>query len=504
MNATTGDNSGRTLPRFSDSVRPAAISLLVTMALFVVFFWPSVAWMAVEWSGSSGLLSHGYLVVAIAGYLIVRSLHVLADSPLEPVWWLLPVVFSMSIVWLLAFVANVAAVQTMILPVMLLTTITAAFGFAVGRVTSFGVLYFYFAMPAWEHLQFIFQEITVFALHVLVRLIDIPAYVEGNLVHIPAGTFRIVGGCSGLNFVVAGLSLAILYGHLYYKGWRQKIRLVALTIAVSMIGNWLRVFIVVNIGFFKGMDNDLVTDHLTMGWVIFAVLMVPVFFVARRLESEATENVSRRSNRFPVAVSLPKNVAGWRGPMQTTWDWRPRFVGVTAKRIAEYRRNDKLILSYANVYVTQAQGKELIFTQNSILGRWRRDGGAAADKQITVERAGPFQQEMAVGPYGSWIIMHRYVIGGEPVVGNVRGKIRQSLVSLQGKPEAGVIAFAIPCAASCADAINVLTEFVSNVGRYSAIRFAVTPTNRGRQSQVVCIGPRQPATFFGSETATGR
>jgi exosortase len=482
------------------------------MALFVVFFWPSVAWMAVEWSGSSGLLSHGYLVVAIAGYLIVRSLHVLADSPLEPVWWLLPVVFSMSIVWLLAFVANVAAVQTMMLPVMLLTTITAAFGFAVGRVTSFGVLYFYFAMPAWEHLQFIFQEITVFALHVLVRLIDIPAYVEGNLVHIPAGTFRIVGGCSGLNFVVAGLSLAILYGHLYYKGWRQKIRLVALTIAVSMIGNWLRVFIVVNIGFFKGMDNDLVTDHLTMGWVIFAVLMVPVFFVARRLESEATENVSRRSNRFPdrqpgsgiswtaaaaallvvsagpawakivvpgpdesqhVAVSLPKNVAGWRGPMQTTWDWRPRFVGVTAKRIAEYRRNDKLILSYANVYVTQAQGKELIFTQNSILGRWRRDGGAAADKQITVERAGPFQQEMAVGPYGSWIIMHRYVIGGEPVVGNVRGKIRQSLVSLQGKPEAGVIAFAIPCAASCADAINVLTEFVSNVGENATINFEI-------------------------------
>ena len=128
MNATVGRTSGRAISLFGESIRPAALGLLVAVSIFVVMYWSSFDWMASEWSESGGLLSHGYLVAAIAAYLIVRSSRDLAGANFKPVWWLLPFLLGMSIVWLLAYVANVAAVQTMILPVMLLVAITAVFG----------------------------------------------------------------------------------------------------------------------------------------------------------------------------------------------------------------------------------------------------------------------------------------------------------------------------------------------------------------------------------------
>ena len=81
--------------------------------------------------------------------------------------------------------------------------------------------------------------------------------------------------------------------------------------------------------------------------------------------------------------------------------------------------------------------------------------------------------DLAASPYGSWIILHRYIIGGEPVVGDVRGKIRQSLASLQGRSEAGVIAFAMPCSTSCDDSIGDLTDFVSAVGESATVSIKI-------------------------------
>ena len=239
--------------------------------------------------------------------------------------------------------------------------------------------------------------------------------------------------------------------------------------------------------------------------------MIPVFMVARRLESDDVEMVTEMPVRASdarhgsntlwisaaftllvtavgpawarivepataaserLSASLPENVAGWRGPLQTAWDWQPLFVGATNEKIGEYRRKDKVVLSYANVYATQKQGKELIFHSNSIIGGWRHRVVVGAKSTVSVGLAGPFRREMAASPYGSWIILHRYIIGGEPVLGEFRGKISQSLASLQGRSEAGVIAYAIPCSTSCRESMRDLAEFVSAVSENETVRIA--------------------------------
>ena len=431
---------------------------------------------------------------------------------MSTVWWLIVAVLGLSLVWLLAYVSNVAAVQTVVLPILLLLAVSAAFGFSAGKTVAFAILYLYFALPALDHLQFIFQTITTNVVHLLIRIADLPAYVEGNFVQLSAGTFEIAGGCAGLAFILAGLSLAALYAHLFYRVRRNTAVLIVITLAVAMVGNWIRVFTIITIGHFTNMQSPLINDHLTFGWIIFAVLMVPVFFIARRLELlEAHESDTGRITHREtgdsktvswagilvviaalgagpvwaalaapaqiesdyVTLELPDRVRGWTGPSLTIWDWQPRYAGVTAERVAEYKSNDATILAYANVYLSQQQGNELVFFGNDIAGSWRRGRSTNDQRIVTVKSAGKFRQVIATSDYGSWLILYRYEVGGKSATSDVRAKILQMFAALRGQPEAGTIAFAIACGQSCDGASTLLTEFVSEIGSRAAVQFQI-------------------------------
>ena len=502
-----GASSGLSLARSS-----ATLGLLAVVAIFLVSYWPSIAWVAGEWSGSSGVMSHGYLIVALSGFLFIRSLQPFRAAPAASAWWLIPVVLGLSIVWLLAYVANVVAIQTVVLPMILLLTIAAAFGVSAGKTVAFAILYLYFGLPALDHLQFVFQTITTKVVHLLIRVADLPAYVEGNFVLLPSGTFEIAGGCAGLAFVIAGVSLAVLYGHLYHSTGAKKIMLIAITLAVAMLGNWIRVFTIISIGHFSNMQSPLIDDHLTLGWILFAILMVPVFFVARRLEvgepelpgSGATErDESGPSSNTPwlgllvavaalsagpiwaalavpaqiesdrVTLSLPENIDGWVGPLPTAWDWQPRYAGVTAERVAEYKSSGTTILAYINIYLRQQQGSELIFFSNDITGSWRSRRSMNDDAPGTVSSARGFRQVAAANAYGSWLIWYRYEIGGRPVTSDIEAKLMQAFSTLRGKPEAGVVAYAISCGQSCDNAETSLADFVAAIGTHVTIEYEV-------------------------------
>jgi exosortase/archaeosortase family protein len=83
--------------------------------------------------------------------------------------------------------------------------------------------------------------------------------------------------------------------------------LVAVSLAVAMIGNWLRVFFVIYAGYLTDMQHFLVqVDHYYFGWGIFILLMAPVFWFARRFEpvESADEPVSSREAINPASGVL--------------------------------------------------------------------------------------------------------------------------------------------------------------------------------------------------------
>ena len=500
MVARAAQAPGQGLARYTGEAAPVSAGLGILLLVFVIAFWPTITWMASEWSSSAGSLSHGYLVAAISAFLFVRAIPEVASIGASPAWWLLPFVFGLSLVWLLGNIATVIAVETLVLPALLLLAVAAAFGLRAARPLVFPILYFYFAVPAWDHLQFVFQAITVAVVGALIRLSGIPALLDGNFVYLADGAFEIAGGCAGLAFVIAGLSLAALYGYLFYAQLRHTLILAAVALAVAMVGNWIRVFVIILIGHNTQMESGLVDDHLTFGWVIFSVLMIPVYWLARRLEDRDIGEPVQSSDNTPSArpgtkaaflaaaaamvvgpawalqvhqsvagegdliLVLPKSDGRWPGPADSQWDWQPRFSGPDAERVAQYGDGEDFVLAYTNVYLSQEQDRELVYFSNRVEGDWQGSRPSAADQSINLGNGLIFRQRMARNYVGDWVIWSRYQVGERFEETDIGAKLAQAIETLKGRPESGVIAFATRCNVECEAATARLTAFVQDVG----------------------------------------
>ncbi len=479
------------------SYLPVSIVLLV----WVVAYWPTAEFVVGEWNADGGLLSHGFLIAPIAAYLLYRVLSELPARQNSPLVIGFLATASLSFLWLLSHVATVVAVQTLVWPAVLFAALVTVYGFAAFRKLVFPFALFYLAMPVVVHAQPVFQKITVVVNQAVLTAIGTTAFFDGDFVVLASGTFEIAGGCSGLAFVLSGLALSMLYGRLFLSDIRNRILLVAVTVSVAMLGNWIRVVTIILIGDQTEMQSGLVEEHGSFGWVIFAILMIPVYLFARRIEdreaprSEGRKDVSAMISlaAAPVyawvlaaaavlfgpawstaaesqvdprssTIAMPQ-LTGWSSPRQETWGWQPQFVGATQERVVEYRRGDDVLLAYGNVYAKQTQGSELIFFANSLSGSWESHG-LVTDEFVD---ALAFRTQTVSSPYGSWRIWSHYVIGSETHTSDVRAKWAQALQTLRGRPSAGTFAIAARCAgADCAAADEMIRKTVS--ADFSALR----------------------------------
>lgn len=56
-----------------------------------------------------------------------------------------------------------------------------------------------------------------------------------------------------------------------------------------MIGNWIRVFILLLIAYYEGVSHPLMEDHDTLGWIVFGAVMLPWFFIDRHFDAEGEQ-----------------------------------------------------------------------------------------------------------------------------------------------------------------------------------------------------------------------
>ena len=115
--------------------------------------------------------------------------------PPRPWWPALLAIAAAGVPWYVATASGIQIGHQALLPALMIGAIAAVGGLAIARASAFPVGYLYFAVPVWSLVNTPLQSLTTAAVTVVLRVTGIPAYVEGNFVHIPVGTFEIAGGC---------------------------------------------------------------------------------------------------------------------------------------------------------------------------------------------------------------------------------------------------------------------------------------------------------------------
>lgn len=147
----------------------------------------------------------------------------------------------------------------------------------------FPTLYLAFIIPFWGGLTGLLQSMSVASVSFIMSFTGIPTYVEAQYVSIPAGTFEIAHGCSGLRYIIVSLAISALYSFLFIKGPKRAFFFLAVAIIGGLLTNWLRITILILIGHETDMTHSLMNDHNSFGWYIYIPFMFLLYMLGNKL-----------------------------------------------------------------------------------------------------------------------------------------------------------------------------------------------------------------------------
>lgn len=478
--------------------RPSLLRFIVLTCLFgfvlVVITSPSWRMLLTLWTESGSSYSHGPLVVAICIWLAFSQwgqLQSAAPAGKSQLLFALMTGFGASLIWTLGHMTSVSILQWLALPIIAAGLLIATSAQAVRVSTLAPCIGLYFALPVWALLVPMLQGLAVEAVSFAVHLLNIPAFIDGIEVSIPGGKFIVEGGCSGVRYLLVSLALTSLWSFLYLPKRKYAAALIGFAVILSILANWLRIFIIVAIGYKTQMQSSLMQDHEFFGWILFAFTLIPIFIFAiwseRRCQQEQhartqqPENSPQWSGRsFILAVFLigslpllaqvylstikPQTAPNLRhqiqvpalGEPQTKMKnmvnlysgqkrqvfggWKPSFSGISQWHSAIYEPSELEVL-VAHIE-KQTKTAELFSETNSFQAlnasyQWQQ----TLDGQ-TIQLRNLYNQQ--------WIGQLLYQVGQTTTSSGIFGKLEQLKALLSGRNDARLIIFGFKCETDCA------------------------------------------------------
>ena len=487
--------------------RIAGISVSVLLLLMLLIYHETVLYLIGLWNDMEhGSYGHGYLIVAVSAYLVFSNRRTLFSLPPCPSFLALLAVLGASLLWMLVVLVDVLMLQTVILLLFILSIVWAMLGNQVTGKLLFPILFIGFALPVWDLLIPVLQDLSADVVFRVIRMLGIPAFQQGNEIVLPAGTLSITEACSGLRYFIPGMALGALYGYLNYTTFRARCIIFLISSGAAVLANILRIFIVVYLAYTTDMQHPFIHDHLALGWYLFAGMVVVLLVIDALLnrqhplsESDTIEgnnSVAKSCGRgklqhmsifvasamllsagpmaaywvkhqpssenAQVELELPSGVGGWKGPADSDNDWMPEYRGAIARKQA-YQKGDNRIDLYVGYYLEQKQGKELIFYLNRVGNQdiWHSQNPSGNLRQ-TNERV-VLEQLLEKGNGEQRLVWYWYNVAGWYTVNPYQAKALELLGLIMGNQQAYITAISVNSDADMSDARKALSEFVSSM-----------------------------------------
>jgi len=243
---------GRVATFYRQTVMPGQWPLWglgIAIGIVFVFVYARVMCaLVIQWS-SNDVYSYGFLIPVISAYLI----WVRRDRVIGLRWTSGSIggglVVATGLGLLLAgHVGSVMLLQEFSLLLSLVGLIWFIFGWPYLRVLWFPIAYLLFMIPIWEialdRLHGPFQWLTTRLAVQMLHALSIPVYASGTLIELRHVTLEVAKVCSGVNYAVAVVALAVPLAYLFIQGWRRRTGLVVFALVVAVLSNSVRVALI--------------------------------------------------------------------------------------------------------------------------------------------------------------------------------------------------------------------------------------------------------------------
>ncbi len=206
-----------------------------------------------------------------------------------------------SLVWAAGHVASIKELAQFGLIIMLQGMVIASCGWRFYCQAPVALLYWFLLVPSGEPLLPLLQSFTSRMAVFWLDLVQIPVLRDGYWLEVPTGQYQVAPGCSGLNFLLAAIAIALPFGELNYRDPARKLAFLAAMLAVALLGNGLRVSSIIALADWTGNIGNIADDHLIYGWLLFALLT----FAALALGQKFQQDLSPASHPPAVGPITP-------------------------------------------------------------------------------------------------------------------------------------------------------------------------------------------------------
>ncbi len=236
---------------------------------------------------------------------------------------------------------------------------------------------------------------------------------------------------------MASFMVGTLFAYLNYTSWKRRLAFGVVSIAVPILANWVRAYLIVMLGHLSGNKLAIGVDHLVYGWVFFGVVIGLMFMIGARWSepdrapapagapsSMRSGRWSSRRTRWPMAwlvtalaalvllpqgalwlvernesgadvvLALPDALAqGWRvapptAPGTQAAAYKPHFVNPSAELSRSYVDQGAVVGVYVAYYRRQDYQRKLVSSDNVLVQSDDANWGQVAHGQATLPRRG--------------------------------------------------------------------------------------------------------------------
>jgi exosortase D (VPLPA-CTERM-specific) len=267
-----------------DFVHWGTFWLAVATVAAAAFFFDGIDALLRAWSRPE--YSHGPLIPVLSLLLFLRQLKTVPENhgPVRDRWVGVVVVAISLAVAAAGKLANIDDIIIYATIIWVGGVLLISFGWNVGKHFWPPVLHLVYMLPLPDtlyykmtnHLQLISSELGVFFL----RLLNVPVFLQGNIIDLGVLRLHVADACSGLAYLFPILSFSYIFAVLY-KGpmWHKAILLVS-AVPITILMNSVRIAmagVIANTWGVSWLDGF---THFFEGWVVFVACIILMFLLA--------------------------------------------------------------------------------------------------------------------------------------------------------------------------------------------------------------------------------